>query len=409
MRDTHFATLTLSVLLAAPGLAAPPTPFTSEVESRFAEWDKNSDGVLQPRELDSLVVDNQITGNAAAALGALKAAQRSVKAPIPPVTIEYLHNYEQQTADHARTAPNFDRAFARALKRISSPKRDLLSSEEPSLDSCHQGPLGDCYFISVVGAAVARDADAVRKMISVADDGSFNVTFGDGRHAHVEQLTDTELALTSTTGSNGLWLPVLEKAYGSIRTESLPEDKQSESTTDAIAHGGSAGSTIRLLTGHEIDRFSFRPRARKIGSTAADVTEPGTSPDKSKPAEAKTTAGVIDAGMLATHLADVLPKVREQLIASIRDHRLVAAGTAKEGKLPPGVNPNHAYAILGYDATSDTVRLWNPHGNTFRPKGDPGLDHGYPTKAGQFDMPLDDLARTFAGISFETDKPLHSK
>lgn len=409
MARSRSAAWTLGLILPALAIGRPydppqppaPTAFTSEVLTNFAAWDRDSDGVLEPAELDKLVIDHALVGKPAAAAGVLKAAQRSTKTVLPPVTLDYLHEYERNVAEKKKVSPNFDRSFTRAVKRLSTGPRDLLRGERPTLDSCHQGPLGDCYFVSVVGAAVARDPVSVLALIGSAADGSYVVTFGDGKSATVEPLTDVEIALTSTTGENGMWLPILEKAYGKIRTDTLPEEKQSESTTDAIARGGSPATTIRLITGHATDRIGLRPRA--------PTTKPPAQPaGDAKPAKA-TAPPEIDPEVLSRHLASTLPKVREHLARSLADRRLVAAGTPKEGKMPPGVNANHAYAVLGFDATKDTIALWNPHGNTFTPKGEPGLEHGYPTRAGRFEMPLEDFGRVFNGISFETDRPLETK
>lgn len=387
--------LALALPLAAFRPADPPvkpTPFTAEVAAHFSVWDRDSDGALQPDELDALVVDPHLKGASAAAVGVLKSAQRSGKTDLPPITLDYLRTYEQTVADHKTPIPNFDRSYNRAMRRINTAKRDLLVGEQPSLDTCHQGPLGDCYFISVVGAAVARDAASVRDMISAAHDGSFDVAFPDGRRAKVAPLTDAELALTSTSGNEGLWLPVLEKAYGSLRNDSLPEDKQSESATDAIAKGGSTTTTIRLMTGHAVTRLALRPRSPGAPKAAEGAPTPPPPPEP----DPETVAKRVDAA---------LPKLRERLAVSMKDHRLVAAGTPKEGNLPPGINPGHAYAVLGFDDSADTIHLWNPHGNTFHPKGEAGLETGYLTKAGHFTMPLADFARVFQGIAFETDKP----
>lgn len=408
MLRSHARSLGLLLSLPVLGLAwagqppteAKPTPFTTQVIANFNTWDADGDGVLEPAELDTLVVDTHLTGAPAAAAGALKGAQRNAKIQLPPVTLDMLHAYERAVAAKEKPAFNFDRPYTRALRRISSPKRDLLNGEVPTLESCHQGPLGDCYFVAVVGAAVVRDADSVRRMINPCGEGSFSVVFGNGKEVKVEPLTDAELALTSSAGAGGLWLSILEKAYGSIRTESLPEDKQSESATDAIAHGGSSVSTIRLLTGHTTDRIGFRPRTPRP-TTGAPATKPGSA----VPAAPVS----LDPALIEKHLAEALPKVRTHLVESLGDRRLVAAGTPKDGKMPPGVNGNHAYAVLGYDPDHDTVDLWNPHGNTFRPKGTPGLENGYPTAGGRFTMPLEELGRVFNGIVFETGTPLPAK
>jgi hypothetical protein len=86
----------------------------------------------------------------------------------------------------------------------------------------------------------------------------------------------------------------------------------------------------------------------------------------------------------------------------------VGAGTSstdKGLKLPPGINGKHAYAVLAFDDEAGTVEIWNPHGNTFKPKGEPGIEHGYPTKAGRFTMPLVDFVSVFRAVTIETDAP----
>jgi hypothetical protein len=86
---------------------------------------------------------------------------------------------------------------------------------------------------------------------------------------------------------------------------------------------------------------------------------------------------------------------------------LVTAGTGDE-KLPPGIDPRHAYAVLAYDTEKDTLTIWNPHGNTFpgrgRRMGEPGLENGYPTKAGIFTVSVADVAKIFRGVIIETDE-----
>jgi hypothetical protein len=373
-----------------------PTPFTREVEAHFDAWDRNHNGALEADEIDALVVKEDLKGPTAAAVAALKAAQRSEKFELPALTLEYFHTYEAEVASGKKPQPAFDQTFSRGSRRISHSRRDLFADGVPNLESCHQGPLGDCFFVAVVGASVVRDPGAVRSMIKQERDGSCTVSFPNGKQVHVPALTDTELALTSTTGNDGLWLALLEKAYGTLRNEGLPEEKQTASTTDAIARGGSTTTTIRLMTGHSVSRIGLRPRT---GGKAGSRKTEGDKPD------GKGEAPVVDETALKAHLDATLPGLREQLVEAMTNHRLAAAGTPKEGTLPPGINGSHAYAILGYDRGTDVVKLWNPHGNTFHPKGAPGLQNGYPTKAGHFEMPLTELGRVFNGVTIETEKP----
>src|SRR4051794_30891109 len=73
--------------------------------------------------------------------------------------------------------------------------------------------------------------------------------------------------------------------------------------------------------------------------------------------------------------------------------------------IPPGINTKHAYAVLSYDADTDTLELWNPHGQQFKPKGEPGIANGYPTDHGVFKLPLVDAYQFVASFTFETDQP----
>jgi hypothetical protein len=67
----------------------------------------------------------------------------------------------------------------------------------------------------------------------------------------------------------------------------------------------------------------------------------------------------------------------------------------------PGLSPDHAYAVLSYDADTDAVELWNPHGENFSPAGAPGADNGYATVKGIFQIPVAQFVRQFSGMAFE--------
>ena len=96
-----------------------------------------------------------------------------------------------------------------------------------------------------------------------------------------------------------------------------------------------------------------------------------------------------------------LDALRRDLIVASSEKLLVKAETPA-GKKTPGISPDHAYAVLGYDKGTDLVHVWNPHGNNFTPKGTDGLQNGYITKRGEFDVPLRDLDQIFSDLNFET-------
>lgn len=382
--------VSLLILLASINLALPPAvsaqakptaamEFVEQVEKHFKAWDKDGDGKLSSKEIDDLVDEPQIKGKAAAAVAALKRADRAKKtAPLPPFTREYFQNYAKMKGPDKQTVPDFGGMYSSSLRRIEKANRELFVSEMPRLETMHQGRLGDCYFLAPVGAALHRSPDVIKTMFAKQSDGSIEVRFAGGRKVRVRPVTDAELGLTSSTNGDGIWLNTLEKAFGQSRNERLSSDQHKDSVTDLIANGGSSRPVIELLTGHQAKGVSLRPKDKEKSLTEAEIT-------------AK------------------LSVLRPILQTAMKDKRLVCcgtSGTSESDMKVPGIAGKHAYAVLGYDPIKDEIQLWNPHGNTFTPKGTIGLQHGYGTKAGRFSMPLKDFVQAFAGLSYETGEAL---
>jgi hypothetical protein len=51
------------------------------------------------------------------------------------------------------------------------------------------------------------------------------------------------------------------------------------------------------------------------------------------------------------------------------------------------------------------VRMFNPWGNKHQPAGPPGLEHGYATEHGFFEVPIGEFLQIFAGVEYETQAP----
>lgn len=407
MRRLPASLVAVALCLLAP-LAAPalqPT-FASIAGERFDAWDTDNDGLLSAGEVDGLCVDPEVKGEEAAAVASIKRIIRSGRYAVPPLTRDYLSapapsgrpttraDADRQDSGEVATptpgtpalrTPNFQSSFASSVRRIKSTKRDLFADDTPDLDRCRQGPLGNCYFVASIGAAVHRDPASITSMITPQEGGSYLVRFGNSQAVSVPALTDAELALSGTTGDEGLWLPVLEKALGLLRIDANPERYTTRTATDAIANGGSTSTIIRMITNHQTARITLKRRPRS--------TEKG--PD-GKPIELPPVP--------AGDPADLASKVRADVADAIREQRLVACSTGVE-KLPPGISPKHAYAVIAMSQEADTLTLWNPHGNTVRPKGEPGPTHGYPTRAGVFTLPISEFVTIFSGVVIETDAP----
>ena len=340
--------------------------FLEQATISFKKWDLDGNGKLSKEEIDAAVADPRNVGKAGAAIAALKRAVRSSRYKLPDLTVTNLGTLVAAPA--AADRPNLGSMYSEGLERINkAANRDLFASKLPRLDTVHQGKLGNCFCLAPLGAMVDRNPKQVADLFVAQPDGTYRVTFGK-RVVNVAPPTDAELAMTSSNDQDGVWINLYEKAVGTALNQAKPEDARKGSPIDVLARGGSAGTMLQFITGHKMVRFSCR-FAKDPATTAAER-------------EAQ------------------LIELRKQLTAAVTDKRLITCGTGKT--TTPGITPNHAYAVLGYDAKTDAIRLWNPHGDSFTPKGTPSLLSGYARVEGRFSVPLSDFVQQFSGLAFET-------
>lgn len=361
MHRNPLALVCFLALVAKAAGQTDPTPFTKTVEEHFASWTGKVDRLTAER-VNQLLRDPKIKGDQAAALAAIHLYQRSHRNDAGK--LDHPVFTRRLMKDH-----NFEPGFERAQKRLAAP-RDVFVHDLPSLAGLKQGPLGDCFFMSPLAAAVHRDPKAVRDMIRPRRDGSYDVVFPDGERFHVPPLTDGMIAMSSSSGGDGLWSSILEEAYGLHRFRALGHRNPTELALDAIDKGGGAKYPIQVLGGHDTDQVVLYHRD-----------------------------GVTDARAerLARELRPILRRA---------DKRLTAAYCVG-GNHPPNIVTNHVYAVLGFDAERDLVIVRNPWGHQFEPKDKPaGLKNGYSTKEGIFHVPLDDFVRIFSGVVYETRERL---
>jgi hypothetical protein len=344
------------------------------IETRFPRWDSNHDGSLDVQEVNAQIESVSVRGPEAALMVAIfRQLLGGGKGDHSSVTRQEL----LQAAGDAK----FAKAVQNLSRKVTTLDRRLFLDGDPNLVSFHQGRVGDCYLLAAIAAAVNRDPQAVRSMIHPAKNNEFEVVFGDGQVIHAPAVTDGELLLGSRVDrTHGIWLTVLEKAFGIIRARNKakksgkPRDAQPVVPEELIG-GGDPAQIISLLTGHKTKR------ARS--SDTAQAKPKGPVPLSAQ-------------------------QFHELLARLVRDRRLICTGIGKDKKRPPGIVGGHIYAVLDYDVANRRVKVFNPWGQTFNPKGAPGLANGYATAHGQFDVPLDEFRTVFGGVCYETTEPLHS-
>jgi hypothetical protein len=348
----------------------PPPKFLAEAKANFKDWDQNGDGTLSFQETTRLVPSPSFHDTSAAALAAVHLVQRrpSWSRAAFPRNVLFA-----ATPAESDPRPPFELYYRTGLAHIRATERTLFTDVAPNLRTIRQGPLGDCYFLATLGALVHRNPKDVRRLVRREDDGSFYVKFPDGEPVHVHQVSDTEIALASLAGGQGLWLNVLEKAYGALVERSLARRGIAEAAIDAVGDGGLPIAAMTLFTGCDAGLVRFRPEGPRAVPSALRVKA-------------------------------FLPLMRSLLLTNTRGGLLTTCATA-DAAVPPGMAKTHLYAVLDFDPARNVVHLWNPWGNYFEPKDAPGLSSGYQVRQGQFVVPLADFIRIFDRVIYETDQP----
>ncbi|MBX9670262.1 MAG: hypothetical protein K2X93_21860 [Candidatus Obscuribacterales bacterium] len=210
-----------------------------------------------------------------------------------------------------RTEGNVSRElFADKAKPINSIKPEAVK----------QGGVGDCFFLSVVGSLATHDPEQLLSMIKTTDKGDFEVRFpgAKGKVVTVARPTDAELFLYAGATEHGIWVSVLERAYGTLLKDNPEFRTETYIDTDSPENldGGGRDEALKLLTGantkdHEILRDTG-PELKKL---------------KAELAEAKKRGDIA-----------------------------IAATLADAAWVQPDLQPGHAYTVTDFDESTITVR-----------------------------------------------------
>lgn len=324
--------------------ATDAAPFGTVVARNWAAWAAGRDAVTR-EELTAAMARPEFRAEDAAALAALDrwAAQND------PV--------DRASAVGLDDAAALKRYRANVAK-LRSAKRTLYASGTPDFSLLEQGPAGDCYFFSGAGWIARYRPQVIVQAIVALADGSFQVTFPNGDSAVVTAPTDSEMAFndSASTLTDGFWMPILEKATGVVMARRNARSAQVEDPTLAIDVPSGPMPVVERFTGkgatgHELGARANRAKVRKA--------------------------------LVRMH--------ERRLMAEVLLLHRPAAKLAWD----------HVYAVLGYDARSQVVVLWNPWGTDFQPSGPSGPANGYARVRGVFQIPFDEFVEFFTFLAIE--------
>jgi len=306
-------------------------------------------------------------------------------------------------------------------------------------EAVRQGKLGSCYFHAVIAALAQHRADTIRKMIHADADGSFTVTFGDGKK---ETAYPEDLRYTHDSGydlSDGQWVAVLFRAYAQrvLRASLLQALDSSDlfsllkrpaeqlvAANDALVLAYDRAIRAKVDQDGNIDRAQLEAGLKKemapitavpdsMKDALMGLLEQGGFFDKivtmiQQNGELFGAYRAVGQGGIADRVMKTLagstrfqenqsePQTDAALATAVRNRLPIVACTggsrfyeevAKGQALPPGTDlwyvNSHCYTVLNYGAP--TIRLRNPWAK-------------HPEPDGIFNLPLSTFFPAFYGI-----------
>ena len=333
--------------------------FVNQVEKNFQRWDSNGDKHLDTKELDAAMASNVDQGEDAAALVTVRRYFKDLikvdSSDKNGVTMTDLNGYlASGIPGDQETTARINTSYPGMVKKAANQK-PVPSFDQEIFDpkQMRQGRPGTCVLLSTTNGL---GTDDVKSMFADNHNGTYTVTFKDGKHYNVAEPGFGDRLYHAQGANQGRWPELLELAMGQRIAETISTgDNQPRSVIDGIA----PPEAVRAMANKDFEQHSLENIS--IEQTRTMLTE------------------ILGEG------GPVICGSRNRKGAATEE------GKALEAE-HNGVANNHAYTVLKFDADKDTVTVRNPWGRGEWNGANDGVNDG------TFEMPVADFYSSYRWV-----------
>lgn len=357
----------------APSAEQAPPDFAATTTAMFDQV-AGEDGRISAEDIDRAMSDPNLSTEQAAAIATLKNLREQIQGASDDdtlwesdISLADLQAFQKSGTIPQELKDKIEGDYNWRKSRIEGASTELFgknpdgSTQMPDPHAIQQGSVGDCWFLSAMGSVAAQNPQAIKDMIVPNEDGTYTVTFPNGKSATVDAPTKAELAYGASSGQNGMWASLMEKAYATV------ENEEAWSSTT-----------------HPIDQID----GARTPNNGTDVF---------------SANGSSDSDTLALTSADTTAKKMEEAFANGQSVNALVGKNLLGGPGPDGLPTGHIYAVEGYDPQTRTITLRNPWGRSERKNGDGTTKDG--TDDGVFTVTVEEFNQMFTTVSYAEQAP----
>jgi hypothetical protein len=221
-----------------------------------------------------------------------------------------------------------------------------LFAQTPSHLDERQGQLGDCYFIAALGTLADSNPAAVRNMFIDNGDGTYTVRFYTGTYGTIYNYSDGSISAGFREGVGTVDYVTVDRFLPTTSTGMLVYANYGASYTN------SANTLWIALAEKAYAQWNETGKEGRDGLNAYASIQGGWM-------------ATVDAQVLGYNATDYFPTAanKQVVINALAAHKAVTLGTLSWSGTQYGLYATHAYAIIGYDGSTDTFTLYNPWGS----------------------------------------------